>query len=140
MRTIESSRTFRKINRDMKAIKNLILVAAVIAGSLSQSQAQVIVDGVNINELEEVQVVQLVALGNLFSRKILITIDYGQFIKWGSNRGSVVTDRKGDIKKFNSNMDAINYLENNGWTLIDVNSTGNPNSTPVTSYFFRRQE
>lgn len=123
---------------DMKKIRNLILLAILSIATISQSHSQVIVDGVNINELEDVKVVQLVVRGNLFSRKVLITVDYGQLIKWGSNRGSVVTDRKGDLMKFNSNIDAVNFLENNGWRLFDINSTGNPDSTPVTSYFFRR--
>ncbi len=122
-------------------MKNIIILGLVTSFLLvNQAQSQVIVDGVNINEKQEVKVVQLVAYGNLFSRKVTITIDYGQHIKWGTNRGSIVTDKRGDIRAFNSNIDAINYLENNGWELIDVNSTGNSNSTPITSYFFRRKE
>lgn len=122
----------------MKYIKCLLLISAL---SFAQaSTAQVIVDGVNINNEEEVEIVQLLALGNLFSKKVTIIIDYGQFIKFGSNRGSVVTDTRGDLKKFNSSMAAINYMENNGWELIDVNSVSNPNSNAVVYYFFRRKK
>ncbi len=122
----------------MKYLKSLLLI-----GALSFAQAstgQVIVDGVNINKKEDVEIVQLLALGNLFSKKVTIIIDYGQFIKFGSNKGSVVTDTRGDLKKFNSSMAAINYMENNGWELIDVNSVPNPNSNAVVYYFFRRKK
>lgn len=122
----------------MKYLKSLLLI---VAFSFAQaSTAQVIVDGVNINSEEEVEIVQLLALGNLFSKKVTIIIDYGQFIKFGSNKGSVVTDTRGNLKKFNSSMAAINYMENNGWELIDVNSVPNPNSNAVVYYFFRRKK
>jgi len=51
-----------------------------------------------------------------------------------------VTDKRGDLKKFNSSMAAVNFMENNGWEFIDVNSVSNPNSTAVVHYYFRRKK
>lgn len=48
----------------------------------------------------------------LFSTKVNVTIDYGQEIKWGSH---ILKDENGDKLKFNSMVDAINYMATKGW-------------------------
>lgn len=106
--------------------------------------AQVVVDGVNINELEEVKICQVVASGRMFSNKVVITIDYGQQIRWASTKGSQVKDKDGKLKVFNSVIAVLNHMENNGWAYIDAQVVtipggmgGNQN---VYHYLFRKKD
>ncbi len=79
----------------------------------SEGHTQVIVDGININELEFVKMCRVLTIHRLFSNKVLIEIDYGQAISKNDGRNSKVSDeRTGKSRKFNSDMDAINYMEN----------------------------
>lgn len=110
---------------------------------LNNLRAQVVVEGININELENVQLCQVVARGKLFSNKVTITIDYGQEIKWASEKGSQVLEKEGRRKKFNSVIAALNYMENNGWSYLDANvisiDTG-LGTQNVYHYYFRKNK
>lgn len=101
--------------------KSYLVFVFLLLFSLNKIRAQVVVEGVNINNIENVQLCQVVARGKLFSNKVTITIDYGQEIKWASEKGSQVLDKEGKKKKFNSVIAALNYMENNGWTYLDAN-------------------
>lgn len=46
---------------------------------------QIKVDGVDITQVEDAQYVQIIAIGKFMSRKITITVDYGQQIKVGQD-------------------------------------------------------
>lgn len=98
---------------------------------------QVIVENININEVEDIQICQLLATQKLFSRKVVITIDYGQNIVWGAE-GSRVLGSDGKMRTFNSVMHAINYMEKNGWEFIDafVITIADQN---VYHYYFRKR-
>ena len=120
-----------------------IILSALLALSTIGLYSQVIVDDININELEDVYHCQLVARGRLFSNKVTITIDYGQFIKWSKGKGSIIKGQDGKAKKFNSVMDAINFMAKNGWkyedayvVTIDAGMGGNQN---VYHYTFTKK-
>jgi len=119
-----------------------ILFALLLLSSL-QAFGQVVVDGVNINERADVRICQVVATGKLFSEKVTINIDYGQPIRWASNKGTRVTDSQGRPIVFNSTIAAVNYMENNGWQYVDsytlITGTG-LSQQPVYHYLFRRSE
>jgi hypothetical protein len=123
-------------------MKTLITILITIFLSI-QLSAQVIIDGVNINELEDVHIVQLLAKGSLFSNKVSIVVDYGQFKKWNDAKGSKFLDKDGKKKKFNTVIEAINFMENNGWEykdalVITVDSfSGKQN---VYHYYFRKKD
>lgn len=123
-------------------VSHLFLLLLLLVCS-NELRAQVVVEGVNINEIETVKLCQVVARGKLFSNKVTITIDYGQEIKWASEQGTQVLDNNGKRKKFNSVIDALNYMENNGWTYLDANvitinsGFGDQN---VYHYYFRKNK
>lgn len=122
-------------------MKNLLLLACLFLSNLAYSQ--VIVEGVNINEKEDVKICQIVASGKFFSNKVTITIDYGQFVKWGSAKGTKVRDANGKMTTFNSVMGAVNYMENNGWQYLDAYTvsipTGMGGSQNVYHYTFAKR-
>lgn len=61
---------------------------------------------------------KVVATGRLLSNKVTIDIDYGEERSiWKDNR---VKDDNGKLKKFNTVIDAINYLGKSGWKLVNA--------------------
>lgn len=124
-------------------MKKILLSAAVFLMTLTFVQAQVIVDGVDINNIEDLKVCQMNVLGKLFSNKVTITINYGQAVKFASRKGTEVRNRKGELQVFNSTIEALNFMENNDWEMIDVVVYQNINSgasTNSTVFFFRKKE
>ncbi|MEP7267984.1 MAG: hypothetical protein ABI844_10190 [Saprospiraceae bacterium] len=73
--------------------------------------------------------------GKLFSEDITIAIDYGD----NPNNRQRLKDRSGKAIKFTSTIDALNYLGENGWKLVNafpINSSAN--SAPQYTYIFKR--
>lgn len=82
------------------------------------------------------QYCDLVATPRLLSNRVTIDIDYGEKKSvWKDNR---LKDEEGRVKKFNTVVDALNYMGNNGWSLVNAFpvSTG-PNSY-IYHYVFRK--
>lgn len=124
-------------------MKKLLFALTLLLGTATATYAQVVVDGVNINNLEEVQMVRMIAQERFLSNKVTIFIDYGQSINGGSrNRMEVIEPRSGDRIRFNSVMHAVNYLIANGWTYVEamvLPSEGNARTTGgSTQYLFVR--
>jgi hypothetical protein len=116
-------------------MKQVILVFAVLFSL--QSFAQVSVNGVNINELEHVKYVELVAVGRLLSNKVTISVDYGQART--VFRRQTIRNKDGKSISFNSIIDALNFMENNGWTYVNnyaITAEGNNES----HYLLKRKE
>jgi len=70
---------------------------------------------------------QIVGTAKLFSREVTISIDYGQERSfWKDNR---LKDENGKIQSFNSMVDALNYMGNQGWEFVEayVITFGNQN-------------
>ena len=64
------------------------------------------------------QYCEVVANGTIWSSKIVIDIDYGEAKSiWKNN---LVKNEDGSVKKFNSIIDAINYLGSEGWKLVNA--------------------
>ena len=64
------------------------------------------------------QYCQIIATPRLLSNKITIDIDFGE-VKgiWRDNR---LRDYSGRIRKFNTVIDALNYMGKDGWTFINA--------------------
>ncbi|WP_116124286.1 hypothetical protein [Lewinella sp. IMCC34183] len=124
-------------------MKRFFLSLAFVAGFAVTGFSQVVVDGVNINNLQEVQMIRMIAQERFLSNKVTIFVDYGQSINGGSrNRMEVIDPNNGDRIRFNSVMHAVNYLIANGWTYQEamvLPSEGNASSTGgSTQYLFVR--
>lgn len=83
------------------------------------------------------QYCEVVATGKLFSNKVTIDIDYGEERSfWKDNR---LKDEDGKLKKFNSVIDAINYLGKVGWKLVNAFPVTVGSSGPyVYHYVFKK--
>ena len=124
-------------------MKKLLFALSLVFASATTAFSQVVVDGVNINNLQEVQMVRMIAQERFLSNKVTIFIDYGQSINGGSrNRMEVIDPSTSDRIKFNSVMHAVNYLIANGWSYVEamvLPSEGNASTTGgSTQYLFVR--
>jgi hypothetical protein len=63
----------------------------------------------------------VVATSNLLGTKVSISVDKGQEVKLFRNTGAVKDD-EGKLKKFNTVVDALNYMNEDGWEFVDAYS------------------
>lgn len=101
--------------------------------------AQVIVEGVNINDDPKIKMCQVIAQARAFSNKLTITIDYGQLIRYGSGKSSKVTGSDGKPVIFNSLMAATNFMLNNGWEYIDSYYASDGANGSAYRYTFKKR-
>ena len=86
------------------------------------------------------QYCEVVATPRMLSSRVAIEVDYGEERSlWRDNR---LKEEGGKLKKFNSVIDALNYMARGGWKLVNafpVNASNNSNSTTYTyHYLFKK--
>ncbi|OAV45009.1 hypothetical protein [Lewinella sp. 4G2] len=124
-------------------MKKFFFALALVFAGTTAAFSQVVVDGVNINNLEEVFMVRMIAQERFLSNKVTIFVDYGQSVAGGSRqRMEVINPRDGKRMRFNSVMHAVNFLIANGWVYEEsmvLPTEGNASSTGgSTQYLFTR--
>ena len=63
----------------------------------------------------------IVGTEKFMSTKVTVTIDYGQEVKfWDGTSKMKMVDDNGEVIKFNSMVDACNYLSSMGWTFVNA--------------------
>lgn len=78
----------------------------------------------------------VIARGRLLSEEVTIAIDYGD----NPNNRKRLRDKKGDIIKFSSVIDALNFQGEQGWKLVNAFPvSGASNSAPQYTYVFKRE-
>jgi hypothetical protein len=83
------------------------------------------------------QYCEVVATGRLLSNKVTIDIDYGEERSiWKDNR---LKDDNGKLKKFNTVIDAINYLGKDGWKLVNAFPVLTGNGPMIYHYVFKKE-
>lgn len=108
-------------------MKKIIIIGIVLFSSV-QSYSQT-----DTSKVE--QYAEIVATPRLLSSKVTIDIDYGEERSiWRDNR---LKEDNGKLKKFNTTIDALNYMGRGGWTLVNAYPvfTGN---TQVYHYVFKK--
>lgn len=83
------------------------------------------------------QYCEVVATDRLLSNKVTIDINYGEERSiWKSHR---LKEEGGKLKKFNSVIDAVNYLGKNGWKLVNAFPLSEGNGPTVYHYIFKKE-
>lgn len=99
-------------------MKNTLLLFSLLA--TIQSFGQVYVDGVAIDTLNT-RYCQLICTNAVPLNRARVLIDYGQrFIDSGLNRQKIGDANDADIR-FNSSIDALNFMTRHGWELVSCN-------------------
>lgn len=82
------------------------------------------------------QYCQVVATARLLSNKVTIDIDYGESRSiWKDNR---LKDEEGKLKKFNTVIDALNYMGISGWKLVNAFPVSSGSGPMVYHYVFKK--
>lgn len=79
--------------------------------------AQIVIDGQDINELEDVQYLEVVCFGKFLQNKLQVRVNYGQQFN-GFKKSTILVDNK--PKDFNSTVDVLNFFYKNGWEYKDA--------------------
>lgn len=82
------------------------------------------------------QYCQVIATPRLFSNKVTIDIDFGEEKSfWNDNR---LKTFDGKLKKFNTVIDALNFMGKEGWVFINAYPLNN-GSVEVYHFGFKKQ-
>jgi hypothetical protein len=91
-------------------LKLVILALTLIS---TQSFAQI-----DTTKIE--QYCQLLAQNRAFSNKVTIDVNFGEERKFFGGDTRLKDELTGRVKKFNSTTDALNYMGQQGWTLVNA--------------------
>lgn len=115
-------------------MKKIILILAASLTILT-ARSQVIAGDVNVNDLDiTLCELQVIRKAMSMSGKVTIAVDYGQ--EPGKFIG--VTDTAGKLITFNGIIEALNYMEKNGWQYLN-NYESSENSNMITHFLFRKK-
>ena len=104
-------------------LPSLVLLCAIVVNAQTDS-----------SKVE--QYCQLIATQRLLSNKVTIDIDFGdEKSYWKDSR---LTANDGKIKKFNTIIDAMNYMGLGGWVFINAYPV-HTGSTEVFHFAFKKQ-
>jgi len=83
---------------------------------------------------------EIVGKQGLFSKKLTINIDYGQ--ETGSfwhSKDTRLKDENGDAIKFNSMIDVLNLMQQEGWDFVNTYVIGDAKDGYVYHWLLRRR-
>lgn len=68
---------------------------------------------------------ELVGSSGMFSSKVKVTVDFGQETSfWKGDKDQQLVDAEGKDIKFNSMVDAMNFMGKNGWKFVQAYTIG----------------
>jgi hypothetical protein len=109
-------------------MKKLLIISIVLLNS--------IVSNAQTDTAKVEQYCQIIATPRLLSNKVTIDIDYGEEKSfWRNNR--LKTD-DGKLKKFNTIIDAMNYMGSQGWLFINAYPV-RMGETEIYHFAFKKQ-
>ncbi len=72
----------------------------------------------------------------VFGHKVQVEVDFGQEARWFRGIDSLA-DKEGNVISFNSMVDALNYMANDGWCFVSALSVTRKNDN-VYHYIMRK--
>lgn len=111
-------------------MKTLLTLAAALLITAAAAQPTV-----KDTVTENYQYCMIVGQQKLLSTKVMIEIDYGQ--KQGIFGLPLHRDDEGKVKSFNSMIDALNYMGEQGWEFVQAIIVGE-NGQRVYNFIMRR--
>ena len=109
-------------------MKKLFILFLISLSALAFSQT---VNDVPLKDID-VDYVQIIGTGRSLSTKVNVEIDFGQETKSISfKNGTNIKDERGRNVKFNSMMDALNFMSANGYVFQFAYTTNNEKDEAV---------
>ncbi|GAB3949051.1 hypothetical protein GCM10028805_24770 [Spirosoma harenae] len=104
-------------------MKTLLIVCLTLF-FIDKTFGQIYVDGIAIDTLNT-PFCQLICTNAVSLNKAQVQIDYGQrYVDNGFNRQKISNSSNKDIR-FNSSIDALNFMTRNGWELVSFQTKEN---------------
>lgn len=101
----------------LRAVAALVVMVMLLAGPLpAQEQLEKKKDYGNQTE----EYCTVYAVGKEFSTKWKVEVDFGQKFEWSLRNKDLLRGPDGKMMKFDSPVDAINYLNASGWTVVSA--------------------
>ena len=113
-------------------MKKFVLVGILMMFAFV-GNTQVIVNEVNINEMD-IKYVELIGKSKLNPTKIKVIVDYGQPFSFKSQ---AIRGAQGEKAAFNSMIDALNFMEANGWVFVSTYVIAS--STEITTHYILKK-
>jgi len=83
------------------------------------------------------QYCQVIATPRILSNKVTIDIDFGEEKSfWRDNR---LKTYEGKLRKFNTIIDALNFMGKDGWKFINAYPVTNNNSVAIYHFAFKKE-
>ncbi|HRP33196.1 MAG TPA: hypothetical protein PKV73_14960 [Agriterribacter sp.] len=99
--------------------RKILLILIITAISTSGVNAQTVND-IPIKDID-VEYIQIIGTSKPFSKGVSIQIDFGQKTKFFSTgKETVLKDKDGKIMDFNSMIDALNFMAQNGFEFVNA--------------------
>lgn len=118
--------------------KLLSLTILIIGFAFSNVYAQTVND-IPLKDID-VEYVQIVGTSKLMGRKLFIQIDFGQTTKfWSVGKETILKDNQGKALDFNSMIDALNFMAENGYEFVNAYTISVGNQS-VYHYILRKSK
>ena len=96
-----------------------LIISATLLFITFVTNAQTVND-IPIKDID-VDYVMIVGTSGMFTKKVTIEIDFGQNTKFfSSGKETRIKDAEGKNMVFNSMIDALNFMSNNGFEFVDA--------------------
>ncbi len=99
-------------------MKYLFFIVIFLGMGLSNSFSQTVND-IPLMDID-VEYVRIVGTAKLLSTKVNIEIDFGQHNKIFSSKDTQLRDENGKLQIFNSMVDALNFMGQNGYEFVSA--------------------
>ncbi len=116
-------------------MKKISILIVILCNSI-YSKAQTVNDK-PISKID-VEYIQIVGTNRMLSNKMNIEIDFGQVNKLFVWKDAMIKDRDGKVVIFNSMIDAVNFMAEGGYELVNAYSTNLSNI--LTFYYILRKK
>jgi len=95
-----------------------LFAAVVLLSGTALSQVQLDKKKSYGNQTEEYCTVY--AVGKALSTKWKVEVDFGQKFEWSLKNNDLLRDENGKTVSFDSPVDAVNFLNASGWTVVSA--------------------
>ncbi|WP_373519557.1 hypothetical protein [Pricia sp.] len=120
-------------------IKKFLVLAVFMLGILTVSSQGIKVNDRPIGEID-VEYIEIVVTARALSHKVNVEIDFGQDTNFFSgSKQTRIEDEDGKRIKFNSMIDALNFMNKNGFEFVQAYVVDTDDST-ICHYLMKRKE
>ncbi|SDX26741.1 hypothetical protein [Aequorivita viscosa] len=115
--------------------KIIALIAFIFVANIAFSQT---VNDVPLSDIPATYV-QIVGSGKMFSSKLNIQMDFGQKDSMWSSKEHDLKDKDGNKLEFNSMIDALNFMEENGYEFETAYTLTNSKGNSIYHFLLKKK-